>query len=644
MSRLPFAVMLGLAGVVSPLHAAGFNDVFSTHPGGEVDRKPFLWWIPAAAPDGPASWEIVDGALQYRTAAATLDPAMAPHSDVAVEIKDASAWTLETAFRHVSGTVPVSQYETVLYVCWAADKPGYIGLLCLCYDPERKQLDFLNGDAKAEPIAADLTGGFHRVRIAVAERQVSVYLDGERKAGPAPLGSMKYEAPPQFIIGPITRTEPHDLVCRWDYFAFTDEAAFAPDDTRWDPSNDTEPVGIAADTRGPAPEDPQAFLKHPPYPNIQVLSKERGTAAYDRALPEHVRLWEQTAATRPPTMTPECYTYPDTGGPVAQNVYRSGFPSLSQDGRCVIIHHMTRGVGDTIYGFSDYKVWYCVSTDGGNTWGEDKPLVQTGEGYSPQHPNRYVHVGKNGYVFATLQPFIYEMSNGQLFLPCYYGPLDQNGDYLNPLNTSTYSQVFCLIGTWNAARDDLTWEATDPITIGTDKSTSGLSECAVVELKDKPGHILMVIRAGNEGDRTGLVPSWKWKTLSTDYGKTWSELTPFTFSDGTSFWSPTAQSNLIRSTRTGKVYWIGNISRVRPRSGWPRYPLVIGELDEETLGLKRETVTVIDDRTTRDGSNMQLSNFSFLEDAATGHIIVMLTRYAGGKDADGPHTYEIEVK
>jgi hypothetical protein len=236
------------------------------------------------------------------------------------------------------------------------------------------------------------------------------------------------------------------------------------------------------------------------------------------------------------------------------------------------------------------------------------------------------------------------MSNGQIFLPCYYGPLDENGNYYNPRNTSTYSLVFGLIGTWDAASNDVVWDVTDPITLTPEQSTGGLSECGVIELKDKPGHIFMAMRAGNEGDRTGKVPCWKWKTLSADYGKTWSEPTPLTFSDGTRFWSPTSQGMFIRSSRTGKAYWIGNISRVRPRGGWPRYPLVIAELDEEKLGLRRETVTVIDDRGPGDGSDMQLSNFGFIEDPQTGHILVTLNRLRGAPGADGQVTYEIEVR
>ena len=45
---------------------------------------------------------------------------------------------------------------------------------------------------------------------------------------------------------------------------------------------------------------------------------------------------------------------------------------------------------------------------------------------------------------------------------------------------------------------------------------------------------------------------------------------------------------------------------------------------------------------------MQLSNFDFMEDSKTGHILVHLHRYRGGSNWDapgnGPETYEIEVR
>ena len=53
---------------------------------------------------------------------------------------------------------------------------------------------------------------------------------------------------------------------------------------------------------------------------------------------------------------------------------------------------------------------------------------------------------------------------------------------------------------------------------------------------------------------------------------------------------------MIRHSVTGRLYWIGNICTQPPEGNWPRYPLVIVEVDEKAAALKRSTVTAIDDR------------------------------------------------
>ena len=63
-----------------------------------------------------------------------------------------------------------------------------------------------------------------------------------------------------------------------------------------------------------------------------------------------------------------------------------------------------------------------------------------------------------------------------------------------------------------------------------------------------------------------------------------------------------------------KLYWIGNIAPEKPTNpGHPRYPLIIGEVDETTFSLKQETVTQIDTRRPGEGKMMQLSNFWIIE-------------------------------
>ena len=656
-SRLAVIALAFLGGCARfPSRAQGgarIADPFTSDPGAD-EHEPFMWDINTVSPDAPASWAIVDGALEYHTRNANNTEARFDMFTAGLDIDDDSAWSVETAFRHISGNAPHPTYEAVIYARWNSRESGCIGLLCLCYDATNKSLTVLNGDRHEEPIVADMTGGFRPVRITVQAHKVRVYVDGELAGGPYPLGRLKLErGPERFILGPILGgQQPHSIRCAWDYFAVTTEGAFAPGEGGWHPAAETEPVGV----QSAAPDehvDPLKAFRHPPYANIRVLQRTLDRARFERSLPPEVVLWHAFNAGKPAKLQVSEYQYPDVSGPTLQNFYRDTFPVKLDDSRVVAMLHITRGIGDTVTGFMDYKLWYCVSTDGGKTYDPERPLVQRGAQYSAQHPNRYVWIGKNGFVFATLQPYLMRMTNGQIFVPCYYAPLDESGAYYNPNNLSCNSNVFGLIGTWDSARTDVIWDVTDPIALAPDKSTSGLSESGVIELQHRPGHLLMVIRAGNEGDTTGKVPCWKWKTLSTDYGMTWSELTPFTFSDGDRFWSPTSQAMFIRNSRTGKVYWIGNISRSRPRGGSPRYPLVIAELDETTLGLRAETVTIIDDRGPGDASDMQLSNFSFLEDQETGHILVTLYRYQNraswaappaGIGYEGAVTYEIEVR
>ena len=425
-----------------------------------------------------------------------------------------------------------------------------------------------------------------------------------------------------------------------DYLAFTDEGPLAPGEGNWVPAADREPVAKGLNIVA----TPDVF-NQTPHPGIEVTSKEKGTARWEQAIPQVMRRYRPVMKATPSPMEVDFYRYPDDG-PSRQNVYQNAYLLKYDENRRVANAMLTRGVGDTATGFMDYKMWYRVSTDGGHTYGELRPIVQQGEPYSPMHPIEYVHVGKNSFCYATIPGIMLKLTNGQIFFPCYYAPLDAEGNYYNPLNAYTFSWVCGIIGTWNETGDDLTWDVSKPVVIQADQSSRGADECAVVELAGIPGHLLMVIRGSNEPNPTGKIPAGKWKTLSTDYGKTWSKCESFTFDDGKPFLSPSSCCSFIRSSRTGKCYWVGNISRTLPRGNWPRYPLVIGELDEEKLALRRNTVTIIDDRTPDDPADLQLSNYGLLEDEKTGEIILHVNRWVPGGEAPGagPHTYVIRVE
>jgi hypothetical protein len=104
------------------------------------------------------------------------------------------------------------------------------------------------------------------------------------------------------------------------------------------------------------------------------------------------------------------------------------------------------------------------------------------------------------------------------------------------------------------------------------------------------------------------------------------------YSDGTSFHSASSLHRMIRHSTTGKLYWFGNISGAPPRGNGPRYPLIMAEIDESAAAIRRETVTMIDDRDPNTHSlNFQLSNFSLFENRETRNFELFLTTYGQEK-------------
>lgn len=166
------------------------------------------------------------------------------------------------------------------------------------------------------------------------------------------------------------------------------------------------------------------------------------------------------------------------------------------------------------------------------------------------------------------------------------------------------------------------WHPSNMRYVSPDVSSRGLLEPDAVVLKS--GRILIVCR----GCDTPTTPGRKWMTYSDDGGRTLSPIEEFRYSDGTSFYSPSSIHRFIRSTRTGALYWIGNICDKPPVRNLPRYPLYIGLVDEDRMGLVRDSLMVIDDRGMDDPESINFSNFLLLEDRETWDIELYMTRGA----------------
>ena len=300
----------------------------------------------------------------------------------------------------------------------------------------------------------------------------------------------------------------------------------------------------------------------------------------------------------------------------------------------------TPGIGDTQTGSPQYKVWYRTSTDNGKEFSPVRQVIIGG--YTGNHPIDAVEIGRNGFNVDYGRPIV-KASNGEIMVPIGLHPWDNEKKkiYLPVENAYGFQDAGVLIGSWMPDGSDVRWRFGNWLRIDHNLSTRGLSEPSIVELRT-PGHFAMVARGSNLG-RLEL-PCHTWLSFSRDYCRTWSAPRPLAYSDGSSFFVTTAQSALFTSTTTGKTYWIGNLNTKNPKASFPRYPLVIGEIDLDRFGVKRKTVSVIDTyQSGKDIETVQLSNFSIMEHKEKPEIIVLFTRRDRSGSAEKPSWFRIQL-
>ena len=271
------------------------------------------------------------------------------------------------------------------------------------------------------------------------------------------------------------------------------------------------------------------------------------------------------------------------------------------------------------------------SDDGGRSFSAPAPLVVRGGDATRWAPGTVY--GENCMQLSFCAPI--RLGDGTLLLPACRIPL--GSDYRD--FPAIGWEAGCFRGTRRAG--ELQWELGGMLAIDAGSSTRGLDEPTVAELVD--GRIMMIMRGSNH--RAPHLPGRKWLALSPDGGRTWDRPRPFGYVDGTPFYSPAAGSRLVRSSATGRLYWIGNILDANPDGNRPRHPLQIAEVDEAMPALRRETVYAIDDCGPGDSPWLQLSNFRVHEDRATGEFVVILARLQqhGEQDHTSP-AYEYRIR
>ena len=185
--------------------------------------------------------------------------------------------------------------------------------------------------------------------------------------------------------------------------------------------------------------------------------------------------------------------------------------------------------------------------------------------------------------------------------------------------------IRCWIGRWDAEREEYDWDISEPVAVPKSICAGGLCEGYLAELQS--GELLLEMR----GTNTEVTPGHKWISVSRDGGHTWSDVTDLRYDDGTQFYAAAAMARMIRSTRTGKLYWVGNISPEPPQGGLPRHPLHMAEIDETLYALRRSTVTILDtvdpEIDSPETTRVNLSNFRIFENRETGDFEMYMARY-----------------
>lgn len=302
-------------------------------------------------------------------------------------------------------------------------------------------------------------------------------------------------------------------------------------------------------------------------------------------------------------------------------------------------------------GFYDHQYLQIRRPGEKTPYTNDMIRYEEGADFDPQNPGNPDFLKKNrGYLN---HPIV--LQNGDVAVPV--GVPVRVGCRLAGLKVeevfpSCPDITLCVIvarGTFNPHTQKYQFTFSNPVILSDLRSSRGIDEPVLAELKS--GRLLLIMRGSNTEKKTWNTriekgaPSFKWYSWSDDGGKTFMPAEPWHFDDGEVVYSSATLSNFIRSVKTGKLYWIGNITPHTAYSNYPRYPLQIVEVDEQTGAAKKESLTVIDTRHEGETEFVQLSNFHVLEDRETGNLELTLFKYCqfDAKEAFYGESWQYEI-
>jgi hypothetical protein len=276
------------------------------------------------------------------------------------------------------------------------------------------------------------------------------------------------------------------------------------------------------------------------------------------------------------------------------------------------------------WGLSQYAIRQQVSADAGKTWSP----VQT------------LNLGKNPLCYSMLR-----LASGKVFWVT-----TGNRPELSALHGLKPDPFFFVVktwlGQWRADRSGLDWRQAGELKVGHDLSVQGLDEPHVSQFPD--GRLFAIMRQCPvlATQHSHGYPSVKLIATSADEGRTWTAPRPLTFDDGTIVYSPTSVPDTFRSTKNGRVYVLLNILNGPTEGCMPRAVLHLAEIDPETVSIRRDTVTVIEELLDEHHRDVAYSNWLRLEDRATKNPVLFMKMdnppFSRGYDCNS-YRYEIEL-
>lgn len=278
---------------------------------------------------------------------------------------------------------------------------------------------------------------------------------------------------------------------------------------------------------------------------------------------------------------------------------------------------------------------------------------EEGNDFDPSNPRDPQYLEKNnGYLNAPIV-----LKNGDIAVPigtpvavgCKITGLDVNKIF--PSAPTIHHCAIVARGTYNKDTERYDFTFSDPVILSDLRSSRGIDEPILEELES--GRMLLVMRGSNvcyPNWNTRIqpgTPAFKWYSYSDNGGVDFTPAEPWHFDDKEVIYSSATISCFKRSSKNGKLYWFGNITDHTAYGNYPRFPLYIAEVDEDTGLLKKESLTLIDTRQEGESEKLQLSNFQILEDRETLKFELTLCKIQQ-YDPDDPWfaegwLYEIDV-